>query len=103
VWIILLALTPFTQPFSVCHVSKVIESNAGPRHTPSDKDASETWLTQGAELGVEPTTPLASTISASASIVAVRVDATANQARQRRRPSAPLADKRAADTLVLRV
>lgn len=65
-WIILLALFPFTAPFSVCQPTDIM-GVASRSDAPVQGDASEAWMMRGVELGVEPTVPLATAVATQAS------------------------------------
>ena len=102
-WIILLAITPFTAPFSICHANEIMGVNPITQRPMSRKDDFEAWVMAGVDLGVEPTTPLATTIAAMSTSTAAGLDGSTAITSFVRTAPAPIPTRSGATPLVLRV
>src|SRR4051794_24265965 len=66
VWLILLALSPFTAPFSVCEPGDVAITDTTSRHLPSPASGVNASLMDGAVVSDLPLSPVAAKIDAAA-------------------------------------
>ena len=101
-WIILLALSPFTAPFSVCHAHEITAVNPSTPRPMSRRDDYETWVMETVVLCVEPTTPLATTIADSSASTS-GLDGTKAVTNFVPAVPAPIPSRSGATPLVLRV
>jgi len=102
-WIILLALSPFRAPFSICHTNEITGVNPSTQRPMSRGDDFEAWVMQGVDLGVEPTTPLATTIAAMSASTAAGLGDTTDITNFGPIAPAPIPSRSRATPLVLRV
>jgi hypothetical protein len=69
VWLILLALSPFTAPFSVCDPGDLAIADVAARHLPAPASGVDASLIDGAVIGDLPVSPMAAKIDAAAASI----------------------------------
>jgi hypothetical protein len=101
-WLVLLAVSPFTAPFSVCQPSDLAIADIGPRHTPSPRSGFEAWWVEAGVTSDLPMTAMADKVAAVSTARAGQLTARLDTATVVARPS--IAPPRSASLpLVLRV